>query len=41
MECEKSLFNKTRCTGESLAIGMGSEFQLPVIGLGQTVLFIL
>ena len=26
-ECEKSFFSKTRCTGESLAIGMSHEFQ--------------
>ena len=41
MECEKSLFSKTGCTGESLATGMSCEFQLLVTKLGQTLLFVL
>ena len=41
MECEKSIFNKTGCTSESLATGMSREFQSPVIRLGQTILFVL
>ena len=36
MECEKSLFSKTGCTGESLATGMSHKFQLPITKLGQT-----
>ena len=30
MECEKSLFSKAGCIGESFAIGMSREFQLLV-----------
>ena len=41
MECKKSLFNKTTCTGESLATGMSREFQSLVTKLGQTLLFVL
>ena len=29
MECEKSVFSKTGCTGESLATGMSCKFQSP------------
>ena len=39
LECEKSLFNKTGCIGESLAIGMSREFQSPVTRLDQIELF--
>ena len=41
MECEKSLFSKTGCIGESLATGMSREFQSLVTKLGQTLLFVL
>ena len=41
MECEKSLFSKTGCTGESLATGMSREFQSPITRLGQAVLVVL
>ena len=41
MECEKTLFSKTRCTGESLVTGMSRKFHSPVSKLGQTVLFVL
>ena len=41
LECEKSLFSKTGCTGESLATRMSRKFQLPVTRLGQIVLFVL
>ena len=35
MECEKTLFSKTKCTGESLATGMNREFKSLVTRLGQ------
>ena len=41
MECEKSPFNKTGCTGESFATEMSREFLLPVSRVSQTVLFVL
>ena len=41
IECEKSLFNKTGCTDESLATGMSHEFQSPVTKLVQIVFFVL
>ena len=34
MECEKSLFSKTRCTSKSLVTGMSLEFQSLVTRLG-------
>ena len=34
MECEKTLFNKTGCTNESLMTRMSCEFQSPVTRLG-------
>ena len=41
MECEKSVFNKTRCTSDSLRDW--DELQVPVTSYqtGQTVLFVL
>ena len=38
-ECEKSLFSKTGCTSESLAIGMSREFQSPNNKMARLYLF--
>ena len=35
MECEKSVFNKTGCTGKSLATRMSREFQSPDNGMAR------